>query len=152
MLKIFCFAKLRFNYENLEWIAPNITRLYKILCEIFNFNISNTLWNPFQEFKKVLPTLSSNGWEHRWCNKSDSVGQIVGDQRCYPVSVPWWLLGWCQNCMYEALDDMRDGALDAMLHPPRMSLHRSTRSSANGQSRYTYSRWYCGISDQVSGR
>ena len=38
------------------------------------------------------------------------------------------------------LDDMRDGASDAMLHPPRMSLHRSIRSSANGQSRCIDSR------------
>ena len=37
-------------------------------------------------------------------------------------------------------DDTRDGALDAMLHSPRMSLHRSTRSSANGQSRCIDSR------------
>ena len=43
MLKIFCFAKIRFNYENLERITPNITRLNKTLCEMFNSNISKTL-------------------------------------------------------------------------------------------------------------
>ena len=43
MLKIFCFAKLRFNYENLERISLNIKRLNNTLCEIFNFNISDTL-------------------------------------------------------------------------------------------------------------
>ena len=39
--------------------------------------------------------------------------------------------GWYQSCMCARSDDTRDDASDAMLHPPRMNRHRSTRSSEN---------------------